>query len=107
MLTLILADGTKLENLTQNGNNYVSPTEIDEGVFEDNLTTLTIVDEDTSEEETLSNLEFVQMVHYENFHGNTGYYFVLREKSDAEIREETIDAKIDYIAMMSDIDLEV
>ena len=47
MVKLILADGTELKGFKQNGNNYVSKTEVDVSVFEDNLSTLTIVDGDT------------------------------------------------------------
>ena len=40
MVKLILADGTELKGFKQNGNNYVSQTEVDVSVFEDNLSTL-------------------------------------------------------------------
>lgn len=33
---ITLADGTSIEGLTQNGNNFISETEIDETIFEDN-----------------------------------------------------------------------
>ena len=34
---ITLADGTKLENLSLNGNNFVSENEITEDIFEGNL----------------------------------------------------------------------
>ena len=106
MYKLILEDGTTIENLTMNGSNYVSETEIDESIFEDNLSTMTVVDEDAGTEETLENVEFIQQVHYENFHGNTGYYFCFRQLSERELKDLEVQAQIDYIAMMADIDLE-
>lgn len=60
MVKLILADGTELKGFKQNGNNYVSQTEVDVSVFEDNLSTLTIVDGDT--QMVMHNAELIQQV---------------------------------------------
>ena len=79
MYNLILADGTAISNLTMNGTCYVSETEIDESIFEDNLSTMTVQNTEEGTEETLTNVEFIQQLHYENFHGNTGYYLSFRE----------------------------
>ena len=62
MVKLILADGTELKGFKQNGNNYVSKTEVDVSVFEDNLSTLTIVDGDT--QMVMHNAELIQQVQY-------------------------------------------
>ena len=62
MVKLILADGTELKGFKQNGNNYVSQTEVDVSVFEDNLSTLTIVDGDT--QMVMRNAELIQQVQY-------------------------------------------
>ena len=48
------------------------------------------------------NMELVQIVHYED-----GYYFVLRELSQEEINMAKIQGNIEYLAMMTDVDLEV
>lgn len=86
MITITLADGTQLENLTQSGSNYVSQTKIDESVFTDaNLKTVSIYDSDTGSTQELKNVEFIQQLHYENFAGNTGYYLVFRELSAQEV----------------------
>lgn len=58
MVKLILADGTELKGFKQNGNNYVSQTEVDVSVFEDNLSTLTIVNGDT--QMVMHNAELIQ-----------------------------------------------
>ena len=44
----------------------------------------------------------MQIVHYED-----GYYFVLRELSQEEINMAKIQGNIEYLAMMTDVDLEV
>ena len=47
-------------------------------------------------------MELVQIVHYED-----GYYFVLRDITEAELEKMKMQSDIEYLAMMSDIDLEV
>lgn len=42
MYKITLADGTTLENLVFNGNNFISPTEVDDAVFKDNMSSVTI-----------------------------------------------------------------
>lgn len=42
MYKITLADGTTLENLVLNGNNYVASTAVDDAVFKDNMATVTI-----------------------------------------------------------------
>ncbi len=77
MVKLILADGTELKGFKQNGNNYVSKTEVDVSVFEDNLSTLTIVDGDT--QMVMHNAELIQQVQYAD-----GWYLCFREKTREE-----------------------
>lgn len=42
MYKITLADGTALENLVLNGNNYVASTAVDDAVFKDNMASVTI-----------------------------------------------------------------
>ena len=42
MYKITLADGTALENLVLNGNNYVASTAVDDAIFKDNMATVTI-----------------------------------------------------------------
>ena len=42
MYKITLADGTALENLVLNGNNYVSSTAVGDAIFKDNMATVTI-----------------------------------------------------------------
>lgn len=42
MYKITLADGTALENLVLNGNNFIAQTAVDGAVFKDNMATVTI-----------------------------------------------------------------
>lgn len=97
---ITLADGTVLEDLGLNGNNYVSKNKLTEDVFADNLSSITIEGSDGSIEE-LENLELVQIHRY-----GKEYWFVLRQLSQQELDALKTQADIEYIAMMADIDLE-
>lgn len=97
--TITLADGTILEGLTLNGNNYISSTSITESVFDGNLSKVTI--SDGEHEEIHEDMALVQI----NKVG-TSYWFILRDLTVREIAETRIHADIEYIAMMTNIDLE-
>nr|DAP05005.1 MAG TPA: hypothetical protein [Caudoviricetes sp.] len=49
MHKITLSDGTVLDNLELNGNNYIAEGAIDNAVFKDNLATVTITDGTTAE----------------------------------------------------------
>ena len=44
--SVTLSDGTKLDNLALNGNNFVSSAKLTEGAFKDKLSKVTITDDD-------------------------------------------------------------
>lgn len=100
MWKMILADGTELTGFTKNGDNYVSKTKVDESVFDGNLSTLTLTDGET--EVTMHNAVLIQQVKYAD-----GWYLCFRELSQQEIQYAALSGKIDYLAMMADIDMEV
>lgn len=100
MWKIILANGKELTGFTQNGNNYVSKTKVDESVFEGNLSTLTLTDGET--EIVMHNAVLIQQVKYTD-----GWYLCFRELTPQEIQYAALNGKIDYLAMMADIDLEV
>ena len=99
-MKMILNDGTELDNLTLNGNNYVSETEITEDVFVDNLETVTIVSDDETQE--LHHCKLIQIAHYED-----GWYFIIDEMTQAEIDKDNTEAQTFYTAMMTDTLMEV
>ena len=83
--TITLSDGTVLSDLAQNGNNYVSQTEVTEDVFTGKLETVTITDGENTE--ILHDAELVQIAHYAD-----GWYILLREIPEAERMQMDIDA---------------
>lgn len=98
--TIKLEDGTEIQNLTLNGNNYISPVKVTEEMFNGKLGAVTITDSDGNADEK-KNLELVQISKI-----GTKYWFVLRELSAGEVASVKTRSDIDYIAMMSNIDLE-
>lgn len=97
---IMLADGTSLEGLGLNGNNFISSKKLTEDVFEGNLSHVVIEDSEGNVEEH-DNMALVQIAKY-----GKEYWFVLRELSAQEIRDAKTQANIEYIAMMADIDLD-
>ena len=76
--TIKLADGRELTGLTKNGDNYVSKVKVDETIFTNNLSTLTVSDGET--ETTYQNVELVQQMEFPD-----GFYLCFRELTQAEL----------------------
>lgn len=95
---ITLADGTILDNLTLNGNNFVSDETVDASVFEGNCFPVIINDGIT--EEIHDNMELVQVTVVD---GKS--WFVLRDISQKELEQAKIKSDIEYIAMMCDVEL--
>ena len=100
MYKLILADGTEIKNLTKNGDNYISDKKIDENLFKGNLSTLTITDG----EETI-NMENAELIQQIEFDGK--FWICFRELSERELKDIDMEAKIEYLAMMTDVDIDI
>ena len=83
MYTIELADGTKLENLQLNGNNFISQTLVDDAVFEGNLSKVTITGPDGTAE--YEDMKLIQNKQY-----GDEWWFVLAEKTNAEKDKETL-----------------
>lgn len=81
MYTMTLNDGTKLENLELNGNNYISDVIIEDSVFEGNLDTVMITDGETTE-------IFTDMRLMSNIARDGRSWFVLGEKTVQQKKEE-------------------
>ncbi len=95
---ITLADGTVLDNLRLNGNNYISDTELTADTFLGNLGRVTIND---GEKDTVyENMDLVQIVKYDN-----EYWFILRTMTKKELQDIKNRSDIDYIAMMTDVEL--
>lgn len=87
MYTITLADGTKLENLKLNGNNYIAEGVIEDSVFEGNLDTVTITDGETTE-------TFTDMRLMSNIVRDNRSWFVLGEKSVQQKKEEAMEKQM-------------
>lgn len=93
-----LADGTVVEDLKINGNNFISNKVIDQNIFDGNCSPVII--SDGTREDTHDNMELVQITNT-----NDEYWFVLRDISVAELKQLKIQSDIEYIAMMSGVEL--
>lgn len=100
---ITLSDGTKFENLKLSGNYYITEKEITEKDFKGKLLKVTI--EETENGNTIKNeyeyMELIQILHYED-----GYYFALRQLSQDELDKIKMQGNIEYLAMMTNVDLE-
>ena len=97
--TITLADGTVLDNLKLNGDNFISNTAINADIFNENCSPVIISDGVNSE--THNNMEFVQVTEQEP----GKYWFVLRELSASELARIKMQSDIDYVAMIAGIEL--
>lgn len=91
--TIKLSDGTTLENLGLNGNNFVSRAEVTETTFTGKLKGVEITDNEGKTEKH-EEMELVQVAHYSD-----GYYFILVDKVVPET-EQLAKAIADLTAMM-------
>lgn len=97
--TMTLENGTKIENLRANGTYLVSNDPIDENIFDGNLGEVTITNQ-------------IENMHFENLllvkpiiKRNDGYYFGFKEISKSELEQAKLRSDIDYLSMMSNIDI--
>jgi hypothetical protein len=94
-ITLVLADGTIIDNLTLNGNNLISQTDIGE----DKLSAVNL------SHVTINGVEYRDMLLRNYWKDIDGWHIVISEITPQERYEARINAKLDYLAMMGGIDL--
>lgn len=92
MYKITLSDGTQLENLTLNGNNYIAQGEIADSVFEGKLGTVKIFDGENEE-------VYTDMVLLSNIVRDGKSWFVLGQKSEEEKKFEAIDISFTDLQM--------
>ena len=95
---ITLADGTVLSDLRLNGNNFISDEPVTEETFKDNCTPVTINDGET--DDIHEYMECVQVIEV-----GSEYWFVLRDLSPDELFMMKTRSDIEYLAMMSEIEL--
>ena len=99
MYRITLHDGTVINNLALNGNNFISSTKVTEDTFAYGLTGVQIQIGDTVEEH--EEMELVQILKIEG-----RYWFVLRDLTAQELVNKKTKSDIEYLAMMSDVELD-
>ena len=96
--SITLADGTVLDNLRLNGTNYISTKPISKDIFEYNCSPLTISDGEFVDIHPIAELVHVLCMGEE-------YWIAFRDISEAELALLRIKSDIEYLAMMSDVEL--
>lgn len=96
--SITLSDGSVIENLKLNGNNFISEVSVSSETFTDNCSPVIISDGET--EEVHANMELVQITEM-----GDQYWFVLRDISEAEMEKIKMQSDIEYIAMMAGVEL--
>lgn len=87
MYKITLADGTTLDDLVLNGNNFISPAAVDDAVFKDNMAAVTITNlEDGSTEQIKDGILLSSIVR------DGKSWIVLGQKSPEQKLHEAIDA---------------
>lgn len=84
---ITLADGTSLENLELNGNNYISSTAVTEDTFAGKLSSVTIEGPDGTQ--TYEDMKLVQISKV-----GKKYWFILAEKTTEEKQKELVAAAL-------------
>ena len=90
-----LADGTVISGLVVNGDNLVSTEDISEKLTQANLIGVKI---------NGVNAGALKLAGYKQ--RPDGYHFVLLEKKQQELEIERLSAKLDYLAIMTDVEVE-
>lgn len=108
--TLTLSDGSKLENLQLNGNNFLSETEVTPATFAGKLSEVRITASSTPTEplpypETMHDAELVQITPASE-PPDGRWWFILREIPADDLFKAKIRAQLDFLALSTDINLE-
>lgn len=103
-LTIEGANGSfNMENLTMNGNNYVSESEVDTSKWP-SVFRLTAKDREGNITEEMEHAKLLQQESYEWDGGR--FYLAFAPVSEQEIRNAEFQANLEYLAMMADIDMD-
>lgn len=94
MYKITLADGTTIENLELNGNNFIAAAVVDDAVFKDNMASVTITN---LEDGTIEQIE--DGVLLSNIVRDGKSWLVLGQKSAEQKRLETIDSTFTDLQM--------
>lgn len=95
MYSIKLSDGTVIDNLEMNGNNYIPQSSIDVNVFEGKMDKITITDDD-GEVEEINNFIIV----FTEVGGHQS--FIIHNKTKEEVERETLVIKISELQQIID-----
>ncbi len=107
-----LANGTVLDNLELNGNNFISQGIMKDSIFEDNLSTVEITQTTGAETTTkiYHNMKLLQNT--TRFSGGKQSWFVLAEMTQDEIEKIELEKRVSlteantmYLSMMTGVEL--
>lgn len=98
-----LSDGTIINGLGINGTCFCSKEPIDPSIFEGKLNRVYFSDGESRELHEFT--KYIDCGKMDELNG--GYYlFAINEIPKSELKEEHLNAKIDYLAMINDVDFE-
>lgn len=103
-----LSNGVVLNNLRMNGNNFISDSIIEKSIFDHNLSPVVISSDDPNNIDSFieigvhSNMDLVQITYNEN---TKEWWFILRDVSESELQYAKMRSDIEYLAMMTDVEL--
>ena len=92
-----------VENLTMNGTNYVSEAKVDTTNWPSSFA-FTATDEDGNITEQFDHAKLIQQVSYDWDGGK--WYLAFAPVSEQEAQNAKLQSKVEYLAMMTDVDLE-
>ncbi len=95
---ITFSDGTVIGNLRLNGDNFISKTEITEDMLSGNCCNMVIND---GKQDTIC--ENMELIHITVMDGE--YWFAFRKLAPEEIFNIKMQSDIEYLAMMSGIEL--
>lgn len=90
MYTITLSNGTRLENLVLNGNNYISETIITDSAFDGGLDAVIISNGETEK-------TYFDMVLISNRVDDGKSWFILGEKTETQKKEEALNKYLEQI----------
>lgn len=99
---ITLSDGSVLDGLRLNGNNFISDKELTADVFDGNCDSVTIEHEESGEKisENHENMRLVQVTKI-----GAEWWFILEDIPQSEMDTIKMQSDIAYVAMMTGVDL--
>ena len=98
-MKITLQDGTVLENLKLNGNNFISDTIIESSTFQDNLGNVKIEDEDGN----VAEYRFMKLI--QNIVVDGKSWFILAEQSENDFLKARLKATEDVLTFLMDMQM--